>query len=563
MSKYKTVGDYVLVSNLGQGQFGEVYKAVLKENPEKVFAVKCVQKSKLKSNSILTRLFQTEMNVMSEINHPNIMHLFEVMETVNNYYLVIQFCNNGDLEVYLKKMGRLSEEEAVYFLMQIMNGFKVLHNNKIMHRDVKLANIFLQDDKVVIGDFGFAKQGVNITSTKLGSPITMAPEVLSTNSKSYSNKADLWSIGVCFYQMLFGKTPFDANNFDDLREKILSQSGKNLKFPKDVPISPECRNLLISLLQYNAQQRIEWKDFFNHPLFELHSKKNMIIPGDISQSMINRKNEGKVKQEFMKNKENVADDITLEDPEKMNSNELNKNHAEEGAINNDASIKIEEEQNLEENYKIIQDRYCHEKKKILSIMLTVRKIRNLAKLKNDFNEMTETFMYAACILLRKGLLINQHAIQSLKLGYNIFELEDFSKFLKTDENSQIQKILEGNVKLYETFSQYMNLKMSEEVYSLEYKQSIKIYNSMGFNDLPTLDQAMVKLLKYFKDKFNFLKLDANLEAEYCMAIVHFYYSIFSEDTFPFIKNNKTFEWNSFENEVQPENAKQILQKLVF
>lgn len=71
------------------------------------------------------------------------MHLYEFMETANNYYLVIQYCNNGDLEMYLKRMGKLSESEAVYFLMQIMNGFRVLHKNKVMHRDVKLANIFL------------------------------------------------------------------------------------------------------------------------------------------------------------------------------------------------------------------------------------------------------------------------------------------------------------------------------------------------------------------------------------------------------------------------------------
>lgn len=82
-----------------------------------MFAVKCVGKKKLEGNSILTRLFQTEMGVMSKINHPNVMHLFEFMETANNYYLVIQFCNNGDLESHLKKSGKLSEEEATYFLM--------------------------------------------------------------------------------------------------------------------------------------------------------------------------------------------------------------------------------------------------------------------------------------------------------------------------------------------------------------------------------------------------------------------------------------------------------------
>ncbi len=83
---------------------------------------------------------------MASINHPNIMHLYEYLETTNNYYLVLQYCNGGDLESYLKKMNRLSESEALYFLMQIMNGFRVLHFKKIMHRDIKLANLFLKDD---------------------------------------------------------------------------------------------------------------------------------------------------------------------------------------------------------------------------------------------------------------------------------------------------------------------------------------------------------------------------------------------------------------------------------
>lgn len=85
-------------------------------------------------------------------------------------------------------------------------------------------------------------------STILGTPITMAPELLETNRGPYTNKADLWSIGVCFYQILFGKTPFDAKNLDDLKIKIRIYSGKNLKFPPDIPISEYCRKLLVSLI---------------------------------------------------------------------------------------------------------------------------------------------------------------------------------------------------------------------------------------------------------------------------------------------------------------------------
>ena len=562
MDQKKKVGNYLLVSKLGQGQFGVVHKGVLIDDQKKVYAIKCIQKSKLEGNSILNRLFQTEMSVMSKINHPNIMHLFEFMETAHNYYLVIQYCNNGDLETYLKKMGRLSEEEAVYFLKQMSNGFQCLHKGKIMHRDVKLANMFLHDDRVVVGDFGFAKQGVDVTRTKLGTPITMAPELLSSNGNSYTNKADLWSIGVCFYQMLFGKTPFDAKSYDDLKEKVRTHSGNKLKFPKDVPISDECRNLLIQLMQHNPTERIEWKDFFNHPLFELHAKSTKNKIGDITKSMFERQNEELVNKEFSKNQQTAVNNATIEDPANLKTETISKHKTEEAVARNDVVNQIEEEQNLEENFRLIRARYCHEKKKVIFVMYAVRKIRNLAKLKNVFGDMTDSFMYAACILLKKGLLMNQSSINSLKQGDNIFKLKDFNKFLQTEENSKIQKNFEEDEKIYQTFSQQMNAKLREEISSTEYKQSIKVYNTMGFNDLPSLDQAMLKLLKYFKDKLNFLKMDASVESEYCLAVVHFYYSIFSEDTFAFIQNNKIFEWKTFENEVTAESAKKHLKEIV-
>ena len=116
---------------------------------------------------------------MSEIHHPNIMHLFDFLESSNSYYLVIQYCNKGDLEAYLSKQSRnfFTEKEALYFLKQIMNGFQVLRIHKVMHRDFKLANIFLNDDTLVIGDFGFARAGFEMAQTNLGTPLTKAPEL--------------------------------------------------------------------------------------------------------------------------------------------------------------------------------------------------------------------------------------------------------------------------------------------------------------------------------------------------------------------------------------------------
>lgn len=112
----KKVGNYILMQQLGKGQFGVVYKAVPLDKPDTHYAIKVIDKSKIVSNKILSRLFETEMSVMGKIDHPNIMHLYEFMETKNRYYMVIRYCGNGDLESYLKKVGQINEEEVKFFL---------------------------------------------------------------------------------------------------------------------------------------------------------------------------------------------------------------------------------------------------------------------------------------------------------------------------------------------------------------------------------------------------------------------------------------------------------------
>lgn len=186
-----------------------------------IFAVKIISKDKIKSNSILKRLLDTEVSIMHTIDHPNILHLFEYFESKNNYYLVLNYCNQGDFECYLKnqKIKKLPEEKAVFFLKQIMNAFQKLREYKVLHRDFKLANIFVHNETLVVGDFGFAKQGAEMAQTILGTPLTQAYEILTsdrTKDITYSSKADLWSIGVVYYQMLYGDYPFFGMSIPDL-----------------------------------------------------------------------------------------------------------------------------------------------------------------------------------------------------------------------------------------------------------------------------------------------------------------------------------------------------------
>ena len=240
----RQIGKYLLERKLGNGQFGDVYLALDSEESNKPYAMKVIQKSKVEVSPLLTRLFESEVSVMKSLKHPNLLHLYDLLETSNNYYMVTQFCDGGDLEQHVNKAKHLSVQEAVFFLKQILCGFVELHSKKIMHRDFKLANVFIHQGQAIIGDFGFAKAGESMTNTRLGTPYNMAPELLLEKKKPYSSKADIWAIGIAFYQMLFGKLPFPATTLAELEEMVSSCSGRNLAINPNFNIPEDIQWLL-------------------------------------------------------------------------------------------------------------------------------------------------------------------------------------------------------------------------------------------------------------------------------------------------------------------------------
>jgi serine/threonine-protein kinase ULK/ATG1 len=149
--------------------------------------------------------------------------MYEFFETPEYHYLVMEYCKYGDLHDYIKQKpnSTLTEEEAVEFLMQILNGFKGLHEILVIHRDIKLRNILVaENDKIKIADFGLSKiSEEGVATTIVGTPYTKAPEVFS--GKKYDNRADIWSLGVIFYQMLFRLSyPYTAKNEKTLFDNI-------------------------------------------------------------------------------------------------------------------------------------------------------------------------------------------------------------------------------------------------------------------------------------------------------------------------------------------------------
>eukprot|EP00076_Gallus_gallus_P012814 XP_015131134.2 serine/threonine-protein kinase ULK1 isoform X3 [Gallus gallus] len=270
---------------IGHGAFAVVFKGRHKEKPELEVAVKCINKKNLaKSQTLLGK----EIKILKELKHENIVALYDFQEVANSVYLVMEYCNGGDLADYLHTMRTLSEDTIRLFLQQIAGAMKMLHSKGIIHRDLKPQNILLSysggrksnpnNIRIKIADFGFARylQNNMMAATLCGSPMYMAPEVIM--SQHYDAKADLWSIGTIIYQCLTGKAPFQASSPQDLR--LFYEKNKILmpNIPRET--SSHLRQLLLGLLQRNHKDRMDFDEFFHHPFLDASAsmKKSASVP---------------------------------------------------------------------------------------------------------------------------------------------------------------------------------------------------------------------------------------------------------------------------------------------
>ena len=278
MTKEVPVGDYFITKKIGKGSFSNVYKAYHKDS-KLVFALKIIDIVNF-SPKLLESL-DNEIKILINIDHPNIVKLHETVRSKNYIYLVLDYCENGDLHQYIKKNKNLDEKIVKDFFTQASKGLYFLWSNNLIHRDLKPHNLLLTIDNVIkIADFGFARyiEEAKLLDTLCGSPIYMAPEILK--NREYNSKVDLWSMGIILYELLTSKPPFTGKNHVELLNNILST-----KFIMPDNSSKNCSNLLTSLLNVNPNYRIEFFKFFEHPYFEGYDfsqkpKKNINITED-------------------------------------------------------------------------------------------------------------------------------------------------------------------------------------------------------------------------------------------------------------------------------------------
>ncbi|XP_047614710.1 serine/threonine-protein kinase ULK2 isoform X5 [Phacochoerus africanus] len=282
----EVVGDFEYSKRdlVGHGAFAVVFRGRHRQKTDWEVAIKSINKKNLSKSQLL---LGKEIKILKELQHENIVALYDVQELPNSVFLVMEYCNGGDLADYLQAKGTLREDTIRVFLLQIAAAMRVLHSKGIIHRDLKPQNILLSHAgrrkssvsgiRVKIADFGFARylHSNMMAATLCGSPMYMAPEVIM--SQHYDARADLWSIGTVIYQCLVGKPPFQANSPQDLR--IFYEKNRNLmpSIPRET--SPYLAHLLLGLLQRNQKDRMDFEAFFSHPfLDQVPVKKSCPVP---------------------------------------------------------------------------------------------------------------------------------------------------------------------------------------------------------------------------------------------------------------------------------------------
>uniref|UniRef100_A0A8C6KNS9 Serine/threonine-protein kinase MARK1 n=1 Tax=Nothobranchius furzeri TaxID=105023 RepID=A0A8C6KNS9_NOTFU len=243
------IGNYRLLKTIGKGNFAKVKLARHVLTGREV-AVKIIDKTQLNPTS-LQKLFR-EVRIMKVLNHPNIVKLFEVIETEKTLYLVMEYASGGEVFDYLVAHGRMKEKEARAKFRQIVSAVQFCHQRRIVHRDLKAENLLLDADmNIKIADFGFSNEFTvgSKLDTFCGSPPYAAPELFQ--GKKYDGpEVDVWSLGVILYTLVSGSLPFDGQNLKELRERVLRG-----KYRIPFYMSTDCENLLKKLLVLNPVKR--------------------------------------------------------------------------------------------------------------------------------------------------------------------------------------------------------------------------------------------------------------------------------------------------------------------
>ncbi|KAJ7068077.1 kinase-like domain-containing protein [Mycena amicta] len=243
------------VGFLGEGGFARVYEIMDPSN--KRLACKVVTMSSLKTKKAKTKLY-AEIKIHRSLSHPNIVTFIDCFEGDDNVYITLELCPSGSLMDLLRRRKRFTEPEARFFMVQLIGACQYMHNQSVIHRDLKLGNLFLDGHmNIKVGDFGLAaliESPGERKKTICGTPNYIAPEVLFDTASGHSFEVDTWSIGIILYTLIVGRPPFQTKDVKAIYQKIRNN---DYTFPAPPAASPSvpARTLITDILTQDPSQR--------------------------------------------------------------------------------------------------------------------------------------------------------------------------------------------------------------------------------------------------------------------------------------------------------------------
>lgn len=254
---------YVKGKFLGKGGFAKCYEFKCLNN-KKIYAAKIVSKQNLNKQSAKQKL-KSEIKIHKSLFHQQIVKFEHVFEDNQNVYILLELCKNKTLNELVKKRKILTELEVRYYLDQILKAVKFMHKNKIIHRDLKLGNLFLSENmELKIGDFGLATQiqyEGERKHTICGTPNYIAPEILEGKTTGHSYEVDYWAIGVIIYTLLIGRPPFET---DDVKETYKRIHSNSYTFPNHIYVSEEAKDFIRKILVTDPTGRLNVEQMRAH-----------------------------------------------------------------------------------------------------------------------------------------------------------------------------------------------------------------------------------------------------------------------------------------------------------
>ena len=366
-TKVDFLSEYNIRGIIGKGTFSIVKLGEHKKTKEKV-AIKILQKNKILNKEDLIRI-EREIGILKSLKHPNIIKIHRIEEDDKRFYIIMEFCENGELFNRIVEKQHLTEDEAALFYYQLINGLEYIHKNNIVHRDLKPENLLLsKNDLLKIIDFGLSNfTGYNILlGTPCGSPCYASPEMVS--GQRYNGfMIDVWSTGIILFAMVNGYLPFEDNNNEILFGKILKCK---INYPKTM--GELSLDLMKKIITPDPKKRITLKQIKQHPFYlrgktlfnnkypelieEINGNKNINNNTSNNYNISNTNSNSKIKEIVAKNvtpivKNRIKKNIKENKEKNKNNNNINKNiNIIDNNTNKYTRLKLNDINNIYQQY---------------------------------------------------------------------------------------------------------------------------------------------------------------------------------------------------------------------